>query len=208
MSGDEKRARRELVKSFDVAWKPKAKAAGWGYVKPTSFTKIGDWFVYLDPMISTERNASVVSATVKPFLIDELISRILGFEGLDGAPLSLRARGPHCLVIPMFTCAIESGGDLSRMIELAAEFSESMPARVEVLTLNDFIALAAPPAGQISVNQVAALILAGREEEASAFCDLAIAAKQWGGPARVTADGKIVSFFHFASQWIEERRKL
>ncbi|OWQ94417.1 hypothetical protein CDQ91_15700 [Sphingopyxis witflariensis] len=204
LNGAEKRARRELGKLFDAAWKREAKAAGWGYLKPTSFKRIDDWFVYLDPEISTERNSSKISAAVKPFAIDDLMSRILGFEGLDGTPLSLRARGPHCLVVPMFSSSIE--GDLNRMIELATEFSKTMPVRVEGLTLADFADFSAAPAGHVSAEQVAALILAGEEEEAAKLCDLAIAIKQWGGPARTTADGKIVSFFHFARQWIDEHR--
>lgn len=204
LNGAEKRARRELGKLFDAAWKGEAKAAGWGYLKPTSFKRIHDWFVYLDPEISTERNSSKISATLKPFAIDDLMSRILGFEGLDGASLSLRARGPHCLVVPMFSSSIEGDGGLDRMIELAVEFSKTIPVRVEALTLTDFADFSAAPAGHVSANQVAALILAGKGEEAAKLCDLAISIKQWGGPARSAADGKVVSFFHLARQWIDE----
>jgi hypothetical protein len=206
LNGVEKRARRELQKMFDAAWKREAKAAGWGYLKPTSFKRIDEWFVYLDPEISTERNSSKISATVKPFAIDDLMSRILGFEGLDGTSLSLRARGPHCLVVPMFSSPIEGDGGLDRMIELAAEFSETIPARVDALTLVDFADFSAAPTGHVSTNQVAALILAGKEAEATNLCDLAISLKQWGGPARSTVDGKIVSFFHLARRWIDEHK--
>ncbi|MFK0299908.1 hypothetical protein ACIQTU_11905 [Brevundimonas sp. NPDC090276] len=203
LSSAERRMRRELAKSFDAAWKPRAKAAGWGYIRPTSFKQIGEWFVYVDPQISTERNRSEITATFKPFYIDDLISRIMGFNGLDEAPLSLRARGPHCLVIPMYTSSIERDGNLGEMIEAAEIFLTSLRTRVEALTLDDFIAFTAPAAGQVSANQVAALIMAGRDEEADALCKLAIAIKTWGGPARVASDGRMVSFFELAARWIE-----
>jgi len=202
----EKRARRELEKLFDAAWKREAKAAGWGYLKPTSFKRMDKWFVYIDPAISTERKSSKINATVKPFAIDDLMSRILGFQGLDATPLSLRARGPHCLVVPMFSSSIESDGDLARMIELAAEFLMTMPARIEALTLRNFADFSASPTGNVSAAQVAALILAGEKAEAAKLCDQAASSEQWGGPARLTEDGKIISFFQFARRWIEDQK--
>lgn len=205
LNRDQKRERRELAKAFDDAWKREAKLSGWGYLKPTSFKSIGEWFVYMNPTISTERFASDISATVKPLLIDDLMSRIMGFDGLDGTPLSLRARGPHCLVVPMFSCSIEKEGDLADMVEAGLDFLNSMPSRIAATTMEDFIAIAASPLGQVSANQVAALILGGREQEAADLCRDAIAANQWGGPARTTAEGKVVTFFHFALRWIGER---
>jgi hypothetical protein len=205
LNRDQKRERRVLAKAFDNAWKREAKLAGWGYLKPTSFKLIGDWFVAINPTISTERFASDISATVKPFLIDDLMSRLMGFDGLDGKPLSLRARGPHCLVVPMFRCSIEEEGDLPDMVKTALEFLNSIPSRIAATTLEDFIAIAAPPSGQVSANQVAALILGGREQEAADLCKDAIAKKQWGGPGRITEDGKVITFFQLALRWIGDR---
>lgn len=159
----------------------------------------------MNTTISTERFASDISATVKPLLIDDLMSRIMGSDGLDGTPLSLRARGPHCLVVPMFSCSIENEGDLAEMVKAGLDFLKSISSRIAATTMEDFIAIAAPPLGQVSANQVAALILGGREQEAADLCRDAIAANQWGGPARTTAEDKVVTFFHFALRWIGER---
>jgi hypothetical protein len=209
LTREEQKARRELEKAFQASLKQQVKAAGWGYIKPTSYKRIGEWLVALHPVVWTDAERSEMWAWVKPFPIDDLISRILGFEGLDGKPLSLLARGPHCLVRPMYICAVESGGDLNRMTGLASEFSKKVTASVEALALGDFIAFTADdvPVGKVSVNQVAALILAGRSDEATALCEKAVAAKQWGGPARAAADGSVVGFFELALAWLRKGPK-
>jgi len=105
----------------------------------------------------------------------------------------------------MFTYSIEMQGDLSMMVNAGLDFINSIPNRVAPLIMDDFIDIAAPASGQRSADHVAALILAGRDEEAAAICRDALAVKEWGGPARTTADGKIVTFFDFALRWIGER---
>ena len=206
LNREEQKARRGLEKAFQSGLKLQAKATGWGYLKPSFFKRIGDWFVDLHPTFWTDAERSKISACVKPFAIDDLMSRILGFEGLDGPPLSLRARGPHCLVRPMFDRSVECGGDVDRMLDIAADFSIVVTSDVKALSLDDFIDFTADdvPEGQVSVNQVGALILAGRSEEAVVLCNKAVAARQWGGPARTSADGRIVGFFELARAWLQK----
>ena len=207
LTRDEKKARRELDKAFQAAHKQQAKAAGQGYLKPTAFKRIGEWFVTLDPVIYTDAARAELQATVKPFAIDDLISRILGFDGLDGSPLSLRARGPHALVLPIWTRDIETGGNVEAMLSLSADFAEEVASKVQSLSLVNFIEFISKdgPAGQVSYNHVAAMILANRPDEALVLCEKAVASKQWGGPARVTEDGRMVGFFELAMGWL--RRK-
>jgi hypothetical protein len=199
----EKKARKELSKAFDASFKIEAKQAGWGYIKPTAFKRIGDWFVCLNPSISTEAERAQLMGTVKPFAIDDLMSKILGFGGLEGTPLSLRARGPYSLVVPMFTTSIEAGGRVDAMVGLASDFMREIEPRAGQLTYEDFITFVDDrPSGTVGDNQVAARILAGRKEEALSLCESAIASKQHGSNARVTEDGQIVSFFELARHWI------
>jgi len=204
LTRNEQKARRELEKAFQPAFKQEAKAAGWGYLKPTSFKRIDEWFVSLNPVIWTDSNRFQLQVNVKPFMIDDLMSRIIGFEGLDGTHLSLRARGPHCLVTPMFIEDISSETDFDRMLVRSTEVMASLNGRIGSLSVNDFVEFAANgvPPDHVGYNHVAALILAERSEEALSLCERAMAIKQWGGPARVREDGQMIGFFELAAKWI------
>jgi hypothetical protein len=205
LSSDERKARRNLEKEFLPAFKQQAKSQGWGYLKPTAFQCVGEWFVSINPVVYTETRRTELQATVKPFAIDDLMSRICGFDGLEGTALSLRARGPHCLVLPMWTIDIDSDRDLAKMLDASAAFFSAVASKVNNLTLADFVSFvgegAAP--GQISYNHVAALILAQRDNEALVLCRRANEIKQWGGPAKVTEDGRMIGFFELASAWLQ-----
>ena len=150
LNRDERAARRALEKQLLPAFKQQTKEDGWGYLKPTAFRRVGEWFVAVNPIVYTERYRTALQATVKPFAIDDLMSRICGFEGLENAALSLRARGPHCLVLPMWTIDIESNGSLPDMLNAAAAFLRDVVARVNALALTDFVSFAgeAPPPGR------------------------------------------------------------
>lgn len=204
LTREEKSARRSLEKAFQTAHKQQAKSAGWGYLKPTAFKRIGEWFVTLDPIIWTDAERAQLQATIKPFAIDDLMSHIMGHGGLDGSPLSLRARGPHTLVIPMWTQDIEAEGNIDAMLRLSADFAEEVCAKVQSLLLDDFIEFVSRdyPVGKVKCELVAAMILNNRLGDALTLCEQAIATKQWGGPARVTEDGRIIGFFEFAKLWI------
>ena len=201
---DEQKTRRELELVFQASFKQETKSAGWGYLKPTPYKRIGEWFITLHPMIWKDAEKAELWAMVKPFGIDDLVSRILGFAGLDGEPLSLRARGPHCLVPPMFTTSIETHGDLGEMVDLAMKFEKMVADRVRTMTLDDFIVFSTDnrPPGKVSLNEAATLILAGRLDQAAALCESAVASKQWGGPARATEAGQVIGFFELALAWL------
>jgi hypothetical protein len=207
LSRDQKKARRDMEALIHKEFKTDSKTRKWGYLKPSAFNKLGDWFVCIQPMIWTDEVKSQIWACVKPYAIDDLISKILGFDGLDGSPLSLRARGPHCLVRPMVISSIESDGDVDLMMSLTRKFFLEFDGKISALSLNDFIAFSHDdvPVGKVSVNETAALILADRGEEASRLCDQAIDSKQLGGPSRVTEDGRIIGFFELTKQWLRER---
>jgi hypothetical protein len=204
LSRDEKKARKAIEPAFNQAFKTAAKAKGWSYLKPTAFKQIGEWFVAFDPVVWTDERLAELWANIKPFEIDELMSRIMGFKGLAAHPLSLRARGPHCVVRPMRTISIESGGDVDAMLRISSDFMDDTISFLSTLSLADFVEICREdlPAGQVSANFVAALVLSGRREEALEACESAISSKQWGGPARMTDDGRMYSFFEFAKRWI------
>ena len=209
LTRDEKKARRDLEKSFQAEFKKQSKAAGWSYLKPTAFKRMGEWFVGLNPIIWTDAKRAQLQVTVKPYDLDDLMSRILGFGGLDGSPLSLRTRGPHALVVPIWSHNIESEGDLDKMLSNSTEFIDEVPSKLATLSLDDFIKFVATggPANSVSYNHVAALILAKHPGEAHALCQQAIASKQWGGPARMTESGQIIGFFELTKQWLEEHEQ-
>lgn len=203
LSREHKKARKALASEVDAAFKAAARARKWGYLKPTAFLRFDDWFVSFDLTVSTEARRSEIQVKIKPFALDDLVSRIMLHDGLDGTPLSLRARGPHCLVVPYFSQSIENDReDAEAMVEAAVGFAEASLKRIETLTLNDFIEFSRNPSGNVSVNQVAALILAGRNDEALQLSEAAILAKQWGGPARITEGGQMVGFFELARRWL------
>ena len=204
---DEQQARKAIVKAFDGRFRAWAKARKWGYLKPTAFLKASEWFVDFSPGINTDIHRAVLSCKVKPFALDDLVSRILLFEGLDGKPLSLRARGPHCLVRPMFDVSVENEiDDVNAILKIAEKFSDEALGQIASLTLDDFIAFCGDGfAERVSIEQVAALILANRNDEALHLCEKAILTKQWGGPARMTDDGKLIGFFELARRWIGQR---
>lgn len=199
LTKDQVKARKALDKSYHPLLKQAAKSAGWGYLKPTPFGLVNDWFVDFHPQISTEAFRATLSSTVKPSKIDDLVSRIMGHEGLTGTPLSLLARGPHVLVVPMFNDSIERDGDPELMTDASLAAMAETRIRLETLKLENFIEFVADsPTGNVNVAHVAALILAQRRDEAAMLAERAVAAKQWGGPARVTEDGRLVGFFEMA----------
>jgi len=208
LTREEKKARKQLEKDLALLIKRDAKARGWGYADKTIFRRQGDWFIHATPIVSSERRHTDFQVTVKPFALDDIVSRILGFNGLDGAPLSLRSRGPHCLVLPLYALDIEDeGADVGRMAERLWAFADDKLAEVDQMTLDDFIAFArGDNPSRINQEIVAALILAKRLEEAKTLCETAIAAKQWSGSARMTQDGRLVGFFEFARAWAEGYR--
>lgn len=205
LSKDERKARRSIEPAFNQAFRVRTKSIGWGYLKPTAFKQLGEWFVAFHPVIWSDERRAQLSANIKPFAIDELMSRIMGFGSLEGSPLSLRARGPYCLVRPIRTASIESDGNIDAMLLASSSFMDEAVSFLDVLSLDDFVEFSRDdvPAGKISVNAVAALILAGRTDEALEASEAAIAAKQSDGPARMTEDGHILSFFDLAKRWIK-----
>ncbi|WP_423601988.1 hypothetical protein [Sphingomonas sp. MS122] len=202
---DEQRLRKAMAIEFDRTFKASSKLRKWGYLKPTAFVRRGAWFVAFHPTIWVDARRSELGISVKPFALDDLVSRIMLHDGLDDTPLSLRARGPHCLVRPMFVGSIESDGrDVREMDALANRFADESLDRVAGMTLDDFIEFTRDdvPPGKASVNHVAALILVGRHREAMQLCDMAISTKQWGGPARIDERGATTGFFELAGRWI------
>ena len=166
---------------------------------------MGDWFVTFGPQISTEIIRATLDSAIKPFEIDELVSQIMGHGSLEGTPLSLRARGPHVLVLPRYTVSIEREGDVSAMVDAAVTAMQETRERLQTYTMDDFIETSKDrPVGQIGVDTVAALILAGRIDEAQVLAEQAVERRQWGGPARITSDGQMIGFFQFALRHINE----
>jgi hypothetical protein len=206
LTRDEQKARRDLEKLFHAGLKQQAKATGWGFLKPTSFRRMGEWFVTVDPVVWTDAERSQLHIKVKPFVIDDLMAKIMSLKGLDDTPLSLRARGPHCLVRSMFVTDVEAGGDIDKMLELSSVVFEEVESKIDLLSIDDFIVFSVDdvPSGKMSVNQIAALILAQRSDEARTLCEQAIEANQQGGPSRITDCGQIVSFFECCVRWLSD----
>jgi hypothetical protein len=206
LTSAEKKARKTLEKSFEASLRIAAKNAGWSYLKPTPFARYGEWFVSISPLIWTDEIKAQAQANIKPFGIDDLMSRILCFGSLAEKPLSLRARGPYCLVRSMLTSDIERGGNVDLMIGATLEFMKETASILENLTMDQFIEFCRDdrPIGMISDNLVAALILANRTPEARVLCDEAIANNQMGSNGRSIEDGRIVGFFELATRWMNQ----
>jgi hypothetical protein len=203
LTREEKKARKQMEKDLVLLLKRDAKAHGWRYADKTIFRQQGDWFVDGMLIVYSDRWLTEIQISVKPFALDDIVSRILGFGGLDGTPLSLRSRGPHCLVLPIDKLNVEErGSDVGLMADRIWAFAEAKLGEIERMTLDDFIASErSHNASGIRQELVAALILAERLEEAKALCETALAAKQWGGSARTTSEGRIVGFFELARAW-------
>jgi len=200
LNAKEQKARRDLAKAYHEAFKKEARSSGLSYLKPTPFKRLGDWFVAFYPSIWTDEVKAEISANVKPYAIDDLFGDILGYPSLVGEPVSLRARGPHCLTLPMFSAAIESDGDVEAMVQKSKVFMEETLARVPTLTIDEFIDFSGVdrPAERVSENQVVAMILAGRRDEAARLCELAVARKQTSSLSGFTPDGERAGLFSLA----------
>lgn len=200
LTAKEQKMRRDLAKAYHEAFKKRARSSGFSYLKPTPFKRVGDWFVDFYPSIWTDEVKAEISAHVKPYAIDDLFADILGYSSLAGTPLSLRARGPHCLTLPMFSAAIESGGNVEDMVRKSMDFMEMTLARVQTLTIDEFIDFSGMdrPPERVSENQVVAMILAGRRDEAARLCELAVAQKQTSSRSGFAPNGERTGLFSLA----------
>ena len=163
LSRIEQGQRRELEKEFLAAFKTLAKSCGWDFLKPTAFRQIGDWFVSLDPSIYRDEVKAHVGFKIKPITIDSLITEIAYGRPLERHPLSLLARGPHCLTLDYVTEPLPPNGPVDLMLSHAEGFMAEAEKIAQSFTLEDFYAFESRerPRGDVSQNALMAKLIVG-----------------------------------------------
>jgi hypothetical protein len=163
LSRIEQGERRELETKFLVAFKTLAKSSGWEFLKPTAFRQIGDWFVTLDPSIYLDEVKARIGFKIKPITIDSLITEIAHGRPLERHPLSLLARGPHCLTLDYASEPLPPTGPVDLMLAHAKGFMAEAEKIAESFSLDDFYIFESQerPRGDVSQNALMALLIAG-----------------------------------------------
>lgn len=105
------------------------------------FKLIGEWFVYMNMMILIEWFVFDIFVMVKLFFIDDLMSCIMGFDGLDGMFFFFCVCGLYCLVVLMFSCLIENEGDFVEMVKVGLDFLKFIFFCIVVMIMEDFIVI-------------------------------------------------------------------
>ena len=168
LSRIEQKERRELEKKFLAIFKNLAKSRGWEFLKPTAFRQIGDWFVTLDPSIYLDEVKAHIGFKIKPISIDSLITEIAHGRPLDRHPLSLLARGPHCLTSDYLTEPLPPTGPADLMLSHAEGFMAEVEKIAQSFSLEDFYKFESRESsrGDVSQNALMAKVIAGDFVEA------------------------------------------
>ena len=208
LTREEQRERKALETEFLLSCKALGKELGWGFSKPTLFRRIDSWFVYITPGIYRDERKAHLSLSIKPFAIDDLLSRMMFGGGIPDKPLSRRTGGPLCLVVPIEYRDLPACGPLDLMLDVTRSFLLAAEEKARAYDLDNFIADHGEfdRRGHVYTNAVAARVLQGNLERARELVSLAIANAEEGNLGTWSPGWNITSFFQFADKWLEEER--
>jgi hypothetical protein len=199
--------RKALEAEFLVQLKILSKELGWGFLKPTPFKRVGDWFVDVNPSIYRDEVKAHISLNIKPFDIDDMLSRMTFGEGMDQQPLSLRARGPLCLTTPCLEMKLPAEGPVEEMVRISRLFLEESEKIAQGYDLDAFISFVGEIDERrgVNMNAVAARVLQGDFVRARQLVNAGLQRGDKGNLGRMTTDGKFLWFFDLADKWLAQR---
>lgn len=210
MAAGKAEARKEryaLSRALAKALAAQAKASGWRCNQGVAFASRADWFLALNPIVHVDSARTQVMVLAKPMEVDPIFWSMAGEPQLTKSPLSYRYFGVlACTPLKLGEPDVAEDGGAEALASRVMDLGNTAFADIERdrLGIEDFLArldrdgFGMNPFG----TRIAALVAAGRSDEALALCRGANGADIPGGFV-----GPRGGFATQAVQWLQQRQE-